>query len=108
MALKFSPNNDVRSRPYIFGLKDHYLIYLVLLAISGLTISGNASMADIPALPVVIFFLVLILIGYIYFRRIDKKHDNGYFDRLLSYHLCQPKKFKAKPIIDHKINQYED
>jgi flagellar biosynthesis component FlhA len=72
MPLKFSPNNAARSRPYIFGLKDQYLIYLVMMAISGLVISGNAALMGLPTLPFVLVFLAVILAGYSYFRKIEK------------------------------------
>jgi hypothetical protein len=107
MPLKFSPNNAARSRPYIFGLKDQYLIYLVLVAISGLVISGNAALIGLPTLPFVVVFLVIILIGYFYFRKIDKKYDSGFFDRLLSYYFILPKRIKSKPIIHHIVSRHD-
>lgn len=78
-----------------------------MMAISGLVISGNAALIGLPTLPFVLVFLAVILAGYSYFRKIDKKYDAGYFDRLLSYHIILPKKIKSRPIIHHKLSRHE-
>jgi hypothetical protein len=107
MPLRFRPNNAARSRPYILGLRDQYLIYLVLVAIAGLVISGNAALTGLPTLPFILPFAGGILFGYGYFRRIDRHHDAGYFDRLMSYRLMMPRLVSARPVKRHQLTFYE-